>query len=171
MGLDISLYCIRKDGTILAEDLFDGRNREWFDKMRGYYNDDEYGKLNISYGKPDFLPQSISDYFLDEDGRDWAFDWRYITVGDYIDWYEKYCPQLDAGWCTKRDAWLYEVKGIIPELYYSLSCWGDYASDDAVFITIENTYDCNTYVVNELYDLLRESKIKRDDYIVYCFDN
>jgi hypothetical protein len=73
-------------------------------------------------------------------------------------------PDCDAGWCTRREEWEYTLRGIIPELHYSLS--KEDILEDMVFIQIQEKNENSRW----LYNYLIENEIDDDADITYWFD-
>lgn len=162
MGLDINMHIIDKDGNFIAEDIFDGRNSEWFHNLMGDSSgwDDEYEELIMNYYFPDNIPDKVKEEM------EWSFSPRSIIVEDYLDWYAKYKPFLHAGWVHKHDAWKIKNKGYIPEEVQHYLYEEDII-EDMEFIEYENKYDCNIW----LSTYILENKIPRDAIIIYHFNN
>lgn len=161
MGLDIRMHIIDTNGELIAEDIFDGRNSEWFNNLMGDGSgwDDEYEELPMNYYFPDNIPEKVKKEM------EWNFSQRAIVVKDYLEWYAKYKPFLHAGWVHKYDAWLIRNKGYTPsEVQHYL-----YAEDrieDMEFISYEDKYDCNIW----LSTYLLNNKIPNDAIIIYHFN-
>ena len=146
MGMDITLRLLDKNGKFLTENIYDGRNREWFNNMSGKYTTDEaYDHLPLGYGTLDFFP---NEWLEMEQDRDY-FDFRYMSVKEYRNWYMKY-------------------KGYTPEygidLYQELD--KEDVIEDMVWVEFNAEYDNSTW----LYNYLDENNIPDDAWIVYCFD-
>ena len=161
---------IFKDKKCLAEDIFNGRNTEWFDNISGNSWDDVYEFLAIRYGvdEKNVTDEWIKEYTEPDEGDDRCYYYShcFIKVGDYIDWFRKHNPDLDAGWVTTYEKWAYENKGIVPdEIYHQRSNCED--PDDAHFIIIQKQYDCSRW----LFEYLIEHNIPEDAVIQYCFDH
>ena len=164
MGMDMRLDIVQNKNYI-ASDIFPGRNSEWFNNMMQRGNNSLYDFLPVHGGNSPQVPDSWANYYGSEDNRDCYFGNNYITVKDYMKWFEKYKPHIDAGWVTTYEKWEYETRGVEPEVYHFLP---DNANiNDMVFIEVENKYDCSRW----LYDYLLEHKIPLDADLQYCFDN
>lgn len=163
MGLDSHMYIV-KNKKYIKEDIFDGRNTEWFCNMMGDGNADEYDTLPIHYG----ISTQAPDEYAKEFG-DWCFGFNYIKVKDFKDWFEKTRPDKDAGWVARYDKWAYENKGIEPkEIYHYLSCLDDEVDkSEFEFIEVENKWDCSRW----LYNYLIHNVISDEADIQYAFDN
>jgi len=159
MGRDIHLNILSAEGEVLKQDIFDGRNSEWFNNMCGNGDDSEYDHLNICYGSPENASEDFVKHY--EDGY---FNYRYINVRDFYDWFIKYRPDLDAGWVSTYEKWKMEKKGYIPEVIHYLPAKNN--SIDMHFVEIENEYDCSRW----LYNYLNDNNIPISANIVYCFD-
>ena len=161
MGVDIHMSIISKDGEVRCSDIFDGRNSEWFGNISGDYNSEFYQNYPMRYDIPDKVPDGIRQ--AQEDGG--YYDFRHVNVGEFLDWYIEARPDVDAGWVSTYDKWLYEKKHIVPEL----SHWLDEDANpyDYHFIEVENPWDCSRW----LYEYITSrDDIKSDDFIVYYFD-
>ena len=161
MGRDIHLSILSTEGEVLKYDIFDGRNSNWFDNMSGKGWDIEYNHLNICYGFPESTPEDFVKHYEDRS----YFDRRYINVNNFCNWFEKYRPDLDAGWVSTYDKWRIEKKGYIPEepIHYLETTDN---INDMHFVEFENKYDCSKW----LYNYLKDNNIPKDANIVYCFD-
>ena len=165
MGMDITLRILDKNGKFLTEDIYDGRNREWFNNMSGkYITDEAYSHLPLGYGTLDFFP---NEWLEMEQDRDY-FDFRYISVKEYRNWYMKYNPSYQAGWVNRYTEFLMKYKGYTPEygidLYQELD--KEDVIEDMVWVEFNAEYDNSTW----LYNYLNENNIPNDAWIVYCFD-
>ena len=172
MGMDMSMFIV-KDKRILANDIFEGRNSDWFRQMQGlcYGENDEFAHLHPYYNfeanghTPDNLLKQYTEP-LENDEICYYFDHRSIMVKDYLKWFDKYCPDIHAGWVRVYDAWAYKKKDIYPSEYYNYLPEGC-IEKDWTFLTWEDKYDCSRW----LAEWLRENNILDDAWIVYCFDN
>lgn len=153
---------IVKDNVYIKEDIFDGRNTEWFRNMMQQGGSDEYDYLPIRYGLSPKAPKSLNQEKLAKDGY---FGFYHIQVKAFLDWFCKYRPDMDAGWVTTYDKWRAENKGYTPELMYTLP--EDARIEDMHFITITNSYDCSTW----LYQYLKKNRINKNADITYWFDH
>ena len=164
MGIDIHMF-IAKDEKIIRDDIFDGRNSEWFRNIMGDGNDEEYNTYpvrNYHWKNEGIVPEELIKGYPD----DIYYGFRIVNVGKFREWFEKVKPYLSAGWVSRYDAWAYEKKGIIPFDSVRNLAVSDLPPEDAVFIEYENPYDCSKW----LYDYLAEEDISDDAFIVYCFD-
>lgn len=160
MGVDIHMY-IQHNGKFIYEDIFNGRNSEWFANMQGEGWDDVYDELPISYGFPEDIPQEYIDHY-----KDWTYGHCYIKVEDFLDWFKKYRPDIDAGWFSTYDKWRIEKKGYIPDECPHYLSENDNPAD-MHFIEVVNKYDCSAWLNNFLLD----NQVAKDALIVYCFDH
>jgi len=171
MGVDIHMMLVR-NGKVVVDNVFEGRNREWFDNIteRGY--GDEYETFPCRYGWADELEEVYNEY------KEWAYDFRTLSVVDFNEWFEKNRPDIDAGWVTKREAWLYVNKGIVPEYlaHTKSSCVANntctiadeseyMCPDDAEFITVVDEYDCSAWLYRWCV-----KNAEAGDQLIYCFD-
>lgn len=161
MGMDIHMN-ITREGEFVARDIFDGRNREWFNNLQGDGWDDVYDELPRMYGFSDEAPAELSQRYKKEDGY---FGFYHVNVADFKVWFEKYRPDKDAGWVSTYDKWRIENKGYIPEdmMHYIPE---DARIEDLHFVEVVNKYDCS----NWLYNYLIDHNIPGDAEIEYCFD-
>lgn len=150
---------ICKDKNYIAEDIFEGRNSEWFDNLQRN-GDPEYNYLPVQCGVSDEVPEDYSKF------EEYCYGFYFVKVKDFKKWYFEYRPDKDAGWVTKYDAWAYETKNIQPE-YIQKKLFKDDVLEDMVFIEIVNKYDCSRW----LLDYLFEHAIPDDAIIQYCFDH
>ena len=163
MGVDIHMSIISKEGEYKFKDIFDGRDSEWFDNISGDYGSDFYQNFPVCNGLPEKVPDEIRKDFTDKES--FYYDFHYVNVGEFLEWFIEVRPDIDAGWVSTYDQWLYEKKKVIPELNHSL---GEEDNPyDFHFIEIENPWDSSKW----LYDYILERKdITVDDFIVYYFD-
>lgn len=162
MGVDIHMH-IYKDGEILEKDIFDGRNSEWFSNMQREGWDNEYDHLPTHYDFPEGFPKDLVEKYTKENGY---YGQYHIKVEDFIEWFHKYRPDLNAGWATTYEKWQYEKKGEIPE-DLPITLPPDANINDMHFIEYENIWDCSRWLVEFLID----HEIPNDAYICYCFDH
>ena len=169
MGVDIHMKLIDKYGTVLIDSLYDGRNSEWFDNLmnRGY--DEEYDELPRMIGIPEVADDETAKAYSKEN-HGFYYGFSYIKTTDFIDWFNKYRPDISAGWVKTYDKWAYEHKGIIPnDVSRYLS--EDNIIEDMHFIEIVNPYDPNRSVLDRLYEYDKNWQIDlKDTIIVYYFD-
>lgn len=157
MGVDIHTYIV-KDKKIIAKNLYDGRNSEWFNNLQGRGSDPEYDHLFTDYGLSPQAPDELNEKYSKGDGY---YGFYYISVGEFKNWYEKYKPYLKAGWASTWDAWAIKNKGYIPE-YLS-----HYKSEEEdIFIEYENLYEPSTCI----YEYFVNNKIDDDADFQFFFD-
>lgn len=155
---------IVKDGEIIAEDIYDGRNSEWFRNLQRNGNSDLYDSLPLGYGIPKECPKSIEE---DYSTNDYYYGFHYIKVQDYINWYRTQSPELEAGWVSRYDAWQLSIgREIIPDEYYH-RLPEDCNENDWIFMSWTNPYCQDTW----LFEYLCDNKIATDAYLIYYFDN
>ena len=109
MGADIHMRLIRKStGFVVLDDLYDGRCLEWFDNLTGRGYNEVYSKLSWRFGLPDCITEG-EDFEIYQNPHDYGgYNFQWIPAKEYIDWYEKYRPYLDAGYLTEWENWAYE---------------------------------------------------------------
>lgn len=161
MGVDIHLNII-KETEIIAENIYDGRNSEWFNNLQLRGNSDVYDTFPAKYGIPEICPDEIRKDF---DERDY-YGFHYLAVREYIDWYIKQSPDLEAGWVSRYDAWQMEIgRNFEPyEYYHRLP--EDANLNDWAFKQWTKPYCNETW----LYNYLIDNKINRNAIIIYYFD-
>ena len=155
---------IVKGKKIIAEDIFDGRNSDWFNNLTGQGIEDEYDYFPRRWSIPNKAPDKITDAY--NNSHDYGyFDFFYVNVKEFKDWYEKYKPYLKAGWVNTYDKWRIEKKEYIPdELPHYLP--EEYNPNDVYFVEYVDKYDCSRW----LYNYLNENYIPDDAEITYYFD-
>lgn len=161
MGVDIHMNIV-KNKEVIAKDIFDGRNSEWFNNLQGDGWANEYDHLPANYGFSDQTPDDIKEYY----NKDWYYGFNSVNVGKFKKWFKKYRPDLEAGWASTYDKWRMENKGYIPE-DLPIALDKDMNPADMHFIEYENLYDCSRW----LNDYLVENNIPDDADIIYCFDH
>lgn len=161
MGMDIMLNIIQ-DGEQIKENLFDGRNYDWFDKLQGNGYDAIDDLLPVHRGLPIQAPQNYKEMEESDESKSYI-KFYYMNVKDFRDWFIKYRPDMDAGWVTTYEEWLYEVKNIVPELAHYLPI--DAVIEDWHFINIQDEY--NNFLW--LYNTLKDENISDNADIVYYF--
>lgn len=164
MGVDIHMSIISKEGEYRYQDIYDGRNTEWFDNITGDYHSEFYEGFPVCQGLPEKIPSEIAKAY-DIRGGACYYDFCYVNVGEFKYWFEHTRPDVDAGWVSTYDKWLYETKDIVPELSHYLE--EDANPYDYHFIEVTNPWDSSAWLYN--YIISREN-IKLEDYIVYYFD-
>jgi hypothetical protein len=162
VGIDIHLS-IFKNKECIAEDIFDGRNSTWFNNIMGEGNDEVYDSLPLHYGISDETSEEWARFHEDPCSY---FGRHYIKVKDFKDWFVDHRPDIDAGWATTYEKWVYENKGIEP-VYLKKELNKDDVIEDMHFIVITNKYDCSAW----LYNYLIDNNIPDNAVVQYCFDN
>lgn len=161
MGMDIHTYICDEDGVIKYKDIWEGRNSDFFANLSGHGYNRIYDRFPVEYGLSENIEAELS-----EDEKKYCFDFRHIQVGKFIEWFEKYRPDITAGWCSKFEAWLYKTKGIAPEELHARLHEDDIV-EDYEFIVVEKAYDC----AKDFYDFFKDYKINPNYYLNYFFDN
>ena len=161
MGVDIHMSIV-KNKEVIAADIFDGRNSEWFDNLQGNGWADEYDYLPKKFGFSDQTPENIKQYYNKDAG---FYGFYTVQVSEFKNWFEKYRPDLRAGWASTYDKWRIENKGYIPE-DLPITLDKDMNPADMYFIEYNNLYDCSRWLNYYLID----NKIPYDADIIYCFD-
>jgi hypothetical protein len=163
MGTDIHVAIIR-DGEFVTSEFDLGRNYSWFDKIQT--EEDEYAYLKWHYDADDHVvPQQIRD-LLNERGY---YGFKYVSVPDFISWFEKYHPDLDAGWVSTYSKWKWEKKHIAideDDVYHYLP--EDVNKDDYVFMEFSAWDDSSALIIDNIpLDYMTED----DVYLVFYFDS
>lgn len=149
MGVDIHMRLINKNGEELIHNLYEGRNSEWFNNLQDRGWDDEYDTLPVRYGLPEYAPAADLENEKEHD----YYGFHYMEVSDYKKWFDKYRPDLDAGWVSTYDKWRIENKHYIPEDV------PHYLPDDANpadmhFVTFMNEFNCDKYVLDRIREFV-----------------
>lgn len=160
MGVDIHMYIV-EDGKILHEDIYDGRNSEWFNNLQGDGYDTEYEHLSREYQISEQAPEDLKE----KANKDYYFGHRTIKVYDFLNWFETYRPDRHAGWATTYDKWAIENKGYIPD-YLPHYLNKDDVLEDMCFVEYVDPYDSSSW----LYDFLRENNVPFSADITFWFD-
>ena len=162
MGVDIHMYIV-KDKEIVADDIFDGRNTEWFNNLMQRGNNDEYDYLPVKWCISPMAPDDLKEKYKKEDGY---YGFHCMKVEDFMKWFNKYRPDKDAGWVTTYEKWAYENKGeyLEPSHYYPTN--EEINPRDIHFIEVINYHDCSRW----LYKYIKENSIPMDADITYWFD-
>lgn len=149
MGVDIHMKLIDKYGNIVIEDLYDGRNPEWFDNLmnRGY--GEEYDELPRISGIPEVVDDKTREIY-NKENHGCYYGFYHMKMTDFVDWFNKYRPDMSAGWVRAYDAWAYEHKGVIPDLYRYLD--NEDIIEEMRFIEVVNPYDPNRLVMDRLVE-------------------
>lgn len=166
MGMDIHMNIVY-NGEVIAKDIFDGRNTNWFLNLQGCDNDFGYSYLPTVVG---VSPQATEEHYKAYENRidNTYFGFYYIKVKDFLKWFIKYRPDLEAGWVSTYDKWLVERKHAKLddiEIYTYLP--DDVNLNDMHFIEVEKEYENSDW----LYHYLIDNKIPEDADINYYFDN
>lgn len=160
MGMDIHIHIFRGN-EVIAKEIYDGRNSEWFRNLQGDGWDNVYDSLDYykHYGLPEEAPEWIKET-LNKDGY---FGHFYLKVGDFITWFEEHHPERDAGWVTTYDKWRIERQNYIPEdVKHYLD--EDDIIEDMHFVEFEKKYDNSKWLYYYVKDYLP------DDIIIIYFD-
>lgn len=163
MGVDISMHIVSKDGELKYQDIFDGRDTRWFDNISHNVTDDIYESFPSKYGLPENSPEIVRHAF--EHREEGFYDFFYVSVEEFMKWFLYKRPDIDAGWVCTYDKWLYEKKGVIPELAHYLD--KELNPNDYHFIEVEGSYEGSRWV----YEFItNHNDIHPEDNIVYYFD-
>lgn len=163
MGVDITVSIVSSNGEMKHYDIYKGRNSEWFNQLqgRGYDTYNIYGSLPVWSGIPENAPKIIQEAYASNN----YFSFNYISVKEYIEWFDEARPDVDAVWLTTYERWLYYKKGIYPEdAPHNLP--EDANLDDYFFVEVEDKNESGGW----LYDFCKDNELADDDIIVYYFD-
>ena len=176
MGCDIHVDIVDKDGKYIVEEFIDWRNYAWFDRI--HEKEDDYSKLNWIYNvNSDFVPQDIKRDFNKKEVFGY-YGFKAVSVADLIAWYNKYQPNIDAGWVTKYTAWKMNRKEYIPsedEVWKNLSSVD--IVEDMIFVEYETREDDMKDVIEKVKEVFPESEgygdcvdYPDDVYVIFYFD-
>lgn len=165
MGADIHMYLIDNKGNIINDNLYDERNYHWFDNITEKSPDPEYKHYPAHYGLPKDIkiPKKIEDAYI----KNCYYNFYYMKLKDYVDWFLQYKPQIRAGYFTEYDKWLIENKGYIPDEDEVITNVEAIEHPELyMFMVYENIYNPDKNIVSNInIDGLIE-----DYYIIYYFD-
>lgn len=168
MGIDIHMRLIKKStGFVIFDNLYDGRNSEWFNNLIGRGYDEVYSKLWWNVGLPDCITEGI-DYEVWRNPKDYgAYGFQWISVQEYIKWYEKYRPYVDAGYVTEWENWAYE-NGRYNPFNHGIAHYiaDDVNADRFIFREFIDEYCPDTVVYNKITSLVNEDL---EDCIIYMW--
>ena len=156
MGMDIHMYLVH-EGKILKNDMFNGRNSDWFRDLIGDGWHDEYDHLPIkSYNVSDQAPEELKK----EANEEGFFDHRTVTVGAYANWFWKYRPDKHASWVTTYDKWRFENKNWHPnEDNEKHQLDPEDRIEDWHFIEWDDEYDLGRWLYDEVKDTYSDAEI------------
>ena len=164
MGMDIWVNVVNKNGEYVKKDLFDGRNRTWFCKIND--EEDEYAYVNWIYEYDlGFVPTDVKEIFNSEEYTGY-FGFKAVKVADLLNWYDRYRPDVDAGWIRKYEKWQWENKGIAPEGIYH---YYDNEMNLNDWVWVENLPkedECIKVVI----DQIDNNQVNPNDYVIFYFD-
>ena len=167
MSVDIHMKLVHKNGTMIHNNLFDGRNSEWFDNLQGHGWDESgvYDALNL------LLQCGLPEQATDEDRRNinelGYYNPYHINLKDYLEWFVKYKPEVDAGWFSTYDCWRIDNKHWYPHdegIKHYLD--NDDNIHDWHFREVIDPYNCDAAVIRELPE---ETQNHPEDYILYFY--
>lgn len=167
MGVDIDMMIMREDGTVVMKDMFMGRNYDWFEKLQLCSGEEIYDEFLPTFsGIPSFSPKSLQQAYV-EGEEEGCFGFHFMKVEDYLNWYDTYKPNIDAGWVSAYEKWKIERKNWKPE-YLNRYRPEDAAPGDAFFVECEVA--CNdTGIVEQIRDNEDVMRNKNQYWIVYYF--
>lgn len=160
IGVDVHIYIV-KDKKIIGENLYDGRNSEWFRNLE-YGEDFEYEKFQW-YKEYDFSNQ-CPDNFIEKYKNEYGYyGFFYISVKDFKDWYNTTKPWKKAGWVSTYDAWAIKNKGYVPDYLPRYK-----SEDEDQFIEYIDEYEPSSCIYDYLID--KKNNIPDDADIQIFFD-
>ena len=163
MGTDIHVAIIR-NGEFITPEFDLGRNYSWFDRIQT--EEDEYAYLNWHYNAEDLVVlQQIRD-LLNDHGY---YGFRYVSVPDFVSWFNRYHPDLDAGWVSTYTKWKWTKKHIpidIDDVYHYLP--EDVNKDDYTFMEFPAYDDSSASVID---NIPLEYATDENAYLVFYFDS
>lgn len=163
MGMDIHMHIV-KNGKVLAENIFEGRNSQWFANISCRSGDDDYNNFPNKVGLSPQAPEKFKDCYTNRNEYGF-FDFYYVNVKDFIKWFDASRPDIDAGWITTYDKWKWEKKGIYPdEIHHYLD--EDDNVNDMHFVEVSDKYDCS----REIFHIVLPMVDDGDADITYWFD-
>lgn len=165
MGIDIHMSIISKDNKLIDKEIYQGRDREWFDNLRGEGYAPEYDTLPAQYGFPEGI--TYKDKTTEDYKEYYYYDFRYMLVKDFIEWFQKTLPYLDAGYVTRYDEWLYETKHIYPRDRIQHYLSKDDNETNYIFREFVDEEDQSLWLYTYLTN---RDDIPEDAYIIYFFD-
>lgn len=160
MGVDIHMF-VTKGKEIIAENIFNGRNTNWFNNLMGQGNDEEYDELPVIHRTSKDIPDKILEEY--ESGY---YGFSHCTVKEFIDWFNEYRPDVDAGWVTTYEKWKIEHKNYVPD-YVCHDMPIDVPIEDLHFVEIVDKHDCSRWLVEYLES---NPDVTDDMLIVFYFD-
>ena len=91
MGVDIHMFII-KDNKVLKEDMFDGRNSEWFNNLSGTsISDPTYHELcrHFSWKNINCPKELYKEYCEPQEGDNICYFYGHTAIkfGDFLDWF------------------------------------------------------------------------------------
>ena len=172
MGVDIHMFVI-KDNEILKDDMFDGRNSEWFNNLSGTsISDPTYHELCRHSGWKNInCPEELyKEYCEPQEGDNICYFYGHtaIKVGDFLDWFYDYCPDKKAGYAPRYIAWLASEKNIMPSnddvrQYVSKA---EIEEEDLVWFEYTDKYEPSIDIAEQINNF----QCPRDAWIIFCFD-
>ena len=160
MGQDIHMFIVQNN-RLIKSNFYEGRCSTWFANLRNEGTLDDYEFLPIVFGWGNFMPQEIAKRYSRERGY---FDHYHIRVGYFKEWFNKYHPDIQAGWATTYEAWAIENKGYCPD-YLPRVLTEEMIKEDMYFVEYPYLMDQSHW----LYDYLIKNKIDDNAFICYCF--
>lgn len=165
MSVDITMKIVDKNGKTVVNNICEGiRNRIWFDNL-SHCSDRLYENFPVKYGLIDKLDDVENT--LKVAGH---YDFRYISLKDFLNWYNKTKPEIIAAWVRKYDAFLYTNKGI-PVEDYSLYLPDDARIEDFVWLEFQRSDDFCYLIYKDIVSNLNISSLNLEEYyLIYYFD-
>ena len=164
MGMDIWIDVVNKNGEYVKKDLFDGRNTAWFMKIN--HEEDEYEYVPWIYKyDADFIPADVKENFQSEKYTGF-FGFKAVKVADLLNWYDRYRPDVDAGWIRRYDKWKWENKAIAPDC---IEHYFDDSMDTNDWVWVENLPKEDEFI-KVIIDQIDNNQVNPNDYVIIYFD-
>lgn len=167
MGVDMDMMVMRDDGAVVMKDMFMGRDSDWFEKLQMYSCEEIYDDFLPAFsGIPSFSPKELQRVYAEYEGEGF-YGFHFMKVEDYLNWYDTYKPNIDAGWVSAYEKWKIERRHWKPE-YLTRYRPEDAAPDDVFFVECEVLCH-DTEIVEQIRDNEDVMRDKGRYWIVYYF--
>lgn len=164
MGMDIHVHVVNKNGEYIKKNLFDGRNRMWFQKID--HEEDEYDYVKWIYDyEAEFVPVEVKKVFRSDEYSGY-FGFKAVKVADLLNWYDRYRPDVDAGWIRRYDKWRWENKATAPDEIYH---YFDESMNVNDWVWVENLPK-EDECIKVIIDQIDNNQVNPNDYVIMYFD-
>lgn len=165
MGVDIKMFIVGSNKEVLKEDIFDGRDSEWFSNLQDNGIDEVYNFCPIVIGWASICTGSFIRQYADSKNY---YGHCHISVKLFKDWFKKYNPHKRASWVTTYEKWKMETQNWRPSDYdIQPKLYPDDILADMHFVEWVDEHDSSGW----LYDYLVDNNIPDNAWIVYCFNS